>query len=129
MLAPTATFATASDYWGDEVNYTAVSSGPPGTEGTDYFCNSITGAKVCFAPKGDYLYVRDISADTYAAVAEWTIGQRNGVCVNNLGSGTWGRCDKDFAEGNAYVTFRAARYTGGNLVNRNAVSTVTKNDS
>ncbi|GAA4263590.1 hypothetical protein [Dactylosporangium darangshiense] len=115
LLVPTAAQAA---YWGSETNYVAISSGPTG----DYSCVSHTGVTACFKPLGDLLYVRDIRADGYAAVVEWTAdapvdSYRDGSCVNNLGSGNWGVCDKDFVEG-VTIVINGARYTGGNLVDR-----------
>ncbi|GAA3254328.1 hypothetical protein ACFO1B_51335 [Dactylosporangium siamense] len=112
LLAPTAASAA---YYGEETNYTAITSGPTG----EYVCVDHTGVNVCFKPYGDELYVRDLRADGYAAVLEWNMPEngRRGSCVNNLGSGTWGLCNKDFPEFTR-IYFNAARYNRGNLVDR-----------
>ncbi|GAB3960301.1 hypothetical protein [Micromonospora vulcania] len=111
LLTPTAASAA---YYGDETNYTAISSGPTG----DYVCVDHTGVTVCLKPNGDELYVRDIRADGYAAVLEWNLQSgRWGSCVNNLGSGNWGLCNKDFPESDR-IYFNGARYNSGNLVDR-----------
>jgi len=116
LLAPTAAFAA---YSGDETNYTAVSSGPAGVEGSDgygdYNCIYSTGVKACFMPAGDKLYVRDVTADGYTAVLQWSTNGRTGSCVNNLGAGNWGLCDKDFTE-DKLIHISAARYKSGNYV-------------
>ncbi|MEV4755583.1 hypothetical protein AB0J86_10800 [Micromonospora sp. NPDC049559] len=112
LIAPSAAYAA---YYGDETDYAVSSSGPVGT----YYCTytSYTGARVCFQPYGDLVYVKDTNADGYAAVGEW-IGDgfsRTGSCVNKLGNGNWGVCNKDFPENQGlYIT--GARYSSGNPV-------------
>jgi hypothetical protein len=114
LLIPAAAHA---DYYGYETNYVAISSGPTG----DYLCVSHTGAEVCFTPNGDLIFVRDIKADGYAAVGEFIVAgtnpSRSGSCVNNLGVGNWGLCNKNFPE-DKVIYFNGARYTKGNLVDR-----------
>ncbi|MEU1398990.1 hypothetical protein ABZ403_23355 [Micromonospora zamorensis] len=52
---------------------------------------------------GDYLYIIDHRGDSKSAVIYWKLLQsgRHGVCVNNLGAGTGGTCNKNFPEGDA----------------------------
>ncbi|RRS01605.1 hypothetical protein [Glycomyces terrestris] len=56
---------------------------------------------VCVAYDGDFVYVKDNDADGRAAMAyvwseEGATDSR--LCRNNLGSGTWARCDFDWVE-------------------------------
>ncbi len=115
LLTPTAANAA---YYGSETNYVAISSGPTG----DYECAGWVGVTACWKPDGDEFYVRDIQADGHSAVAEWFFDSkygtdRTGACVNNLGEGNWGLCNKDFAEGEI-MNWRGARYEGGGLLDR-----------
>ncbi|GAB3799810.1 hypothetical protein GCM10027605_14140 [Micromonospora zhanjiangensis] len=113
MLVPSAAYA---DYWGNETNK-AVSSGAP--SGHYYECRSVAGATACFMPYGDKFYVRDDSADGHSAAANWTFdgpdGYRTGACVNQLGNGHWGVCNKDFAEGYSIRVWPAV-YENGNQI-------------
>ncbi|MET9451768.1 hypothetical protein [Streptomyces cinerochromogenes] len=93
---------------------TAVSGGTPPQ---DCLANAIsrTGSEACFERYGDVLWVKDTSADGHSATnswdnyladsgGNWTL-YRQGSCVNKLGSGKWGYCNKDFYENssaNAY---------------------------
>lgn len=73
-------------------------SGPQGecVTASDYRHNTV----VCVDYDGDYVYVKDGSADGYAAMASvWSDSNsslRN--CRNNLGSGKWARCNFDWPE-------------------------------
>ncbi|MCW6003452.1 hypothetical protein K1W54_02475 [Micromonospora sp. CPCC 205371] len=105
--------STALAYYGDEENGAAASGGPTG----EYYCVSITGATACFRPTGDDFFVKDTKADGASAVLEWRYDgySRTGSCINSLGSGKWGWCNKDFTE-NKTMEFRAARYDNGRFV-------------
>lgn len=116
----TATPAQAA-YFGSETNYAQPSGGPTGS----YACNTWhPDVIVCFRPNGDDIFVLDDRADGHSAVGEWRLDstgshRRTGSCVNQLGKGHWGFCNKDFVEGLRFV-YNGARYEGGNLVDRNA---------
>lgn len=58
---------------------------------------------VCFASKGEWLYVKDGEADGRSAYGQ-IIG-RDRHCRNPYGAGTWVRCNYSFREGSV-VTFR-----------------------
>jgi hypothetical protein len=114
LLTPTAAQAA---YYGDETNY-ATSYGPPPNR--DYCAWPHPGVETCFIQDGDWIYVLDSRADGYAAVGEWDYradngSARSGACVNKLGAGHWGRCNKDFAE-DGYGYLNGARYNSGNPV-------------
>lgn len=120
LLTPSAAQAA---YYGDETDYAVATRAPEGADGVDYFCASHTNVIVCVMPYGDKIYVADLKKDDYAAVAEWMVETepdpsiRFGSCVNKLGGGKWGLCNKNFPENRiAYV--RGARYDSGNLVDR-----------
>lgn len=88
---------------------TATAGTPPSTK----TCVSTSGAQACFHADGDVWWVNDTASNGYAAEARWydlrgetftddgTIlfaVHRNGACVNGLGEGEWGKCDKDYDE-------------------------------
>lgn len=54
----------------------------------------------CVVYDGDYVYVKDAAADTYAAIGSvWSDGDSTlRMCRNNLGSGKWARCNFDWPE-------------------------------
>lgn len=109
LMTPSAAFA----YYGDELNYAVASSGPTG----DYTCTTVSGATACFKPNGDDFFVKDTKADGHAAAADWLYSNyaRTGACVNTLGSGTWGVCNKDFTEGQQ-IRLAASVYEQGRYV-------------
>lgn len=110
LMFPTAGFAA---YFGAETDYATSSAAPSGT----FYCMSVIGATACFEPYGDVFYVKDTQADGYAAVAEWdtALSYRDGSCVNHLGNGKWGVCNKNFDEGE-YLKLKAATYNNGNRI-------------
>ncbi|WP_187284700.1 hypothetical protein [Streptomyces sp. uw30] len=117
LMNSTAAFA---EYHGGEVDLAAASGGPTGT----YYCtdaDAFTGAYSCFKPEGDLLYIKDTVKDGYSAVAEWGYPDgsngRTGSCVNKLGSGNWGVCNKDFTEGR-FLELTSATYVKANLIER-----------
>ncbi|MFC6019837.1 hypothetical protein ACFP2T_26985 [Plantactinospora solaniradicis] len=106
--------AASAAYYGSETDYALSSSGP--TDG--YECVEGTGVIACFRAYGDVFYVKDTKADGYSAVAEWHMlgfATRTGSCVNKLGEGEWGICNKNLTEGRELV-LTAARYNSGNFV-------------
>ncbi|MCW6007267.1 hypothetical protein K1W54_22375 [Micromonospora sp. CPCC 205371] len=111
LLTPTAAYA---EYYGAETDYAQSSAGPTG----DYACATHTGVIACFKAYGDVIYVKDIMADGYAAVAEWSVrtdDPRSGSCVNKLTAGKWGVCNKNFVE-NQTLWLDGARYDSGEFV-------------
>jgi hypothetical protein len=102
---------------------TAASWSAPSLPDSD--CITMTGAKACFEPHGDYLWVEDTKADGHSATATWNnyiyTGSswelwRQGSCVNKLGAGTWGLCNKDFdeySEDGSYIDLYACVYDSG----------------
>jgi len=113
LLVPAAAYA----YFGTEVNQAAAVSGPSG----DYVCvTPSTGVTVCFRPLGDDFFVKDTKADGYSAVAAWQMNgwePRTGSCVNSLGAGKWGWCNKDLTEGRQ-LWITEDRYDAGKFVDR-----------
>lgn len=79
-----------------------------GTAPSTKTCVSTTGANACWHADGDVWWVKDTSGNGYAAEARWyeyTTSDgtnyylhRNGACVNGLGTGHWGACNKDYQE-------------------------------
>ena len=93
-------------------NDRAVASGaPPASAG----CVSTTGVTACFAAGGDLIYVKDTVADGDGVQGHWqnytggTEPYRTGVCLNGLGYGHWGVCNKDFIEGSE-IELRAEKW-------------------
>ncbi|KXK58269.1 hypothetical protein AWW66_30725 [Micromonospora rosaria] len=78
-------------------------------------CAHTTGATACFVEDGDVWWVRDTATDGASAVADWvTLGddmsvERAGACVNSLGRGSWGSCDKNYPD-DAHVVWQACVY-------------------
>jgi len=76
-------------------------------------------AIACFKRDGDKLYVMDTGpADGLSATGVWKnyVGgklHRQGACVNKLGTGHWGLCDKNFKEGST-IRLYACNYNSGN---------------
>jgi hypothetical protein len=70
-------------------------------------CEVMTGAEACYEANGDIFWVKDTKADGHSATASWYnhlwngsqwVLYREGSCVNKLGAGHWGTCNKDFYE-------------------------------
>jgi hypothetical protein len=114
--------ASASAYEWD----TAVAAGsPPSFSSSD--CVSMTGVKACFEKHGDKWWVEDTKSDGHSATASWynllgvdIVTYRSGSCVNKLGTGKWGVCNKDYYEmttpnpidsrGGSYLDWEACIY-------------------
>ncbi|NUT18380.1 MAG: hypothetical protein HOV77_04285 [Hamadaea sp.] len=69
------------------------------------YCWSIAGAKACYEYDGDKWWVQDTASDGMSAVADWrnyltANGDlyRQGKCINSLGYGDWGVCNKNYYE-------------------------------
>lgn len=116
IAAVVAVFAVQSPSWADEDFHTScpndwvtcqtgvqvpgpTGDGDCGTSGAD------TGhTVVCVIYSGDYVYVKDSSADGLAAMAEISyenvdVGSKNiRLCRNNYGNGSWARCNFDWNE-------------------------------
>jgi len=76
--------------------------------------------KVCFQQDGEWLFVKDVAADGRSAYGE--IENRDRICRNLYGQGTWVRCNYSFREGSA-VTFRG--YTKDNEGSANLIRNLT----
>ena len=68
--------------------------------------SAIVGAAACFDKAGDKIWVKDTAADGASAVFKWSALRngalyRYGMCINSLGNGRWGVCNKNFVEGAA----------------------------
>ncbi|MGW1587528.1 hypothetical protein [Streptomyces sp. NPDC002386] len=92
---------------------TGVVGGSPASGSTCII--NIQGAKGCFQPYGDVIWIKDTSLDGYGVYAKWTNQLKNssgnwqtyrtGKCSNPGSSGDWAACNKDFYESsstNAY---------------------------
>jgi hypothetical protein len=97
-LASTAPAQAAAYEWD-----TATAGSPPG----GMTCVSMTGAEACFQKHDDRWWVRDTASDGHSATASWENDvfdgiqwrmYRQGSCVNKLGYGQWGVCNKDYYE-------------------------------
>ncbi|WP_019854254.1 hypothetical protein [Actinopolyspora mortivallis] len=90
----------------------------PGTPPSGIPCSEpIPGAIACFEPYGDKYWVKDTVADGHSAAADWDNYRngnwyRQGGCVNSLGKGNWGVCNKNHYE-DSTVVFRTAVYDAG----------------
>lgn len=74
-------------------------SGVPCTSASDHNHNTT----VCVGYDGDYVYVKDRSADTHSALAEiisdaWESDVTFRVCRNSRGANTWVRCNFNWPE-------------------------------
>lgn len=103
-IALAATFALAAPAQAASYEWNTASAGSPPSGMT---CVSMTGAKACFEKYGDKWWVEDTSADGHSATASWQnwlntsdryYEYRTGSCVNKLGAGHWGVCNKDYYE-------------------------------
>lgn len=101
---PTVTYEWNTAVWGD----------PP----SGLSCSVITGAAACYQRYGDKIWVKDTAKDGWSAVGAWRdyyntgsqdVLHREGACVNKLGYGQWGVCDKNFPEGTDLL-LKACRY-------------------
>ncbi len=77
-------------------------------------CTDMVGAKACFERHGDRWWVLDTDGDGHSATASWenwlldgssSVLWRNGSCVNKLGKGHWGVCNKDYYEDGSVNVF------------------------
>ena len=66
-----------------------------------YCVNNNHGAKACFQPYGDKVWVKDTRKDGYSAAAETKYSYSRGpdVCINKHGKGTWVVCNYNMREG------------------------------
>jgi hypothetical protein len=102
VAVPSMASAVQPYEWDTAVVGSAPSSYPAG------LCNGITGGWACFERTGDKLWVDDWSGDGWSVTASWVnylmneaghwVAYRQGSCVNKLGTGHWGVCNKDFYE-------------------------------
>ena len=109
--------AAQAAYFGNETDY-ATSGSPSGYEFIDYKCSVTLGGKACFKPAGDVFYVLDDKADGRSAAADWVVWgdeTRTGSCVNKLGAGKWGVCNKNFQE-DQEISMSVSLYDSGNFV-------------
>lgn len=99
--APTRTVAAsdvaAADY---ELNYAVAGSRPPRSE---LACHSVSAVEICYEAYGDRWWIQDQAADSASAVVYWENFRggslyRSGMCVNSLGNGKWGQCNKNYYE-------------------------------
>lgn len=121
LLALTVSSPASAAYHGTETDYATASSAPG-----DYHhvCTSIEEGKICYQPYGDKWYVYDKAADGNSVAANWNDdgSGRSGACVNKLGAGRWGVCNKNYTEGND-LYFRVGVYNNGNWVDEQWSST------
>jgi hypothetical protein len=110
LMAPSPASA-AGDYEWD----TAVAGSPPSFRSGD--CASRSGVTACFEKNGDKWWVKDTAADGHSATASWynllgpnLVTYRQGSCVNKLGSGKWGVCNKDYYEFNTQNPYGTGSY-------------------
>jgi hypothetical protein len=82
--------------------------------------NSNSHACGIFDPSGDHFYIGDASADGHSAAIYWhnylnsttSTVYRLGACVNSLGNGKLGNCNKNFYEGST-VEWKVCLYDSG----------------
>jgi hypothetical protein len=91
---------------------------PSGPRPAGTLCTSNgTGARACFQPTGDRMYVQGTDEGGHPAVGVWHHylgdGQwSKGYCRNALGAGRWGVCNYDLSE-DSYIEWWAAEYDAG----------------
>ncbi|WP_051366338.1 hypothetical protein [Hamadaea tsunoensis] len=99
FVAPAAASAAVTP----EKDYAVAGSPPAGLP-----CHTIAGATACYELSGDKWWVRDNENDGASAVADWLNYQngnlyRSGQCINALGHGKWGVCNKNYYESSRVV--------------------------
>jgi hypothetical protein len=116
FAAPTPSLADGDDYYfGCPVSTYSCQTGvkitlPAGE------CDTSTAATgstiVCVDYSGDYVYVKDTSADSHSALA-WISSDAGGVhdrlCRNPHGKGTWAKCNFDWSEAAEKVVYGGRR--------------------
>lgn len=83
-----------------EVNYAVAGSLPPRSE---LECHSVPAVEICYQAYGDRWWVQDQASDGASAAVHWENFRggslyRTGMCVNSLGKGEWGQCNKNYYE-------------------------------
>lgn len=83
-----------------EVNVAVAGTLPPRSQ---LVCASVPAVEICYQPDGDHWWVQDQAADGASAAVHWENFRggslyRYGICVNSLGNGNWGQCNKDYYE-------------------------------
>jgi len=83
-----------------EVNYAVAGSLPPRSE---LSCHWRSAVEICYEAYGDRWWVQDQDADGASAAVHWFNYRsgslyRTGLCVNSLGNGEWGQCNKNYYE-------------------------------
>jgi hypothetical protein len=84
----------------------AVRGTPPSRDEMKCAATSEPGTmEVCYEPAGDRWWVQDLESDGASALVYWfnyrdsgASPYREGFCVNSLGKGVWGQCNKDYYE-------------------------------
>lgn len=76
---------------------------PPGLECESLHLGPGRRTQTCFEPHGDKIWVLDDYPDGKSATGAWNNYlngslYRRGACVNKLGDGEWGVCNKNFYE-------------------------------
>lgn len=94
-----------------EVDYAVAGSLPPRSELT---CHSVRAVEICYQAYGDRWWVQDQAADGASAAVHWENFRggslyRSGMCVNSLGNGKWGQCNKKYYEDSVLNGFPCVR--------------------
>jgi hypothetical protein len=105
MLSPTASAEPGAVAAERELDYAVRGTLPPGEELTCRATSEPATIEVCYEKNGDRWWVLDLEADGNSALVYWfnyrgggATPYREGFCVNSLGKGVWGRCDKNYYE-------------------------------
>jgi hypothetical protein len=105
MLAPTASAEGTEIAAERELDFAVRGTLPPGHELTCRAVQEPAPLEVCYEKNGDRWWVLDLRADGASALVYWfnyrgpgATPYREGFCVNSLGEGVWGQCNKDYYE-------------------------------
>ncbi|WP_216207432.1 hypothetical protein [Amycolatopsis aidingensis] len=100
VAAETATPASGAAVAEFERNFAVAGNLPSRSELT---CHSVPAVEICYQAYGDRWWVQDQLGDGASAVVKWENFRngslyRHGMCVNSLGKGKWGQCNKNYYE-------------------------------
>jgi hypothetical protein len=103
-----------------ELDFAVRGTLPPRSELTCRISDEPARAEVCYEKNGDRWWVWDGQADGASALVFWFNypeggAAREGFCVNSLGHGVWGQCNKNYGENSELEGYPCAwdRSAGG----------------
>jgi hypothetical protein len=105
MLSPTASAEPTVVAADRELDFAVRGTLPSGELLTCRATSEPATVEVCYEKNGDRWWVLDLESDGASALVFWfnyrgsgANPYREGFCVNSLGEGVWGQCDKNYYE-------------------------------